>query len=109
MLRTVVFEEGSYLTDLEEGAFHSCSYLTSVALPDRLKSIGFVAFSGCYSLPMIILPETLTDIKSQAFLDCSRLKTVYNLSDLPIVKTSQNFGFVAFYAEKVYKTLDETD
>ena len=109
MLRTVVFEEGSYLTDLEEGAFHSCSYLTSVTLPDRLKSIGFAAFSGCYSLPMIILPETLTDIKSQAFLDCSRLKTVYNLSDLPIVKTSQNFGFVAFYAEKVYKTLDETD
>ena len=68
------------------GAFHDCSSLISVTIPDTVKSIGDVAFGGCSSLASLMIPEGVTDIESQAFSDCSSLTSV------TIPNTVKNIG-----------------
>ena len=55
-----------------EGAFHGCSSLTTVALPEGLQEVGENAFNGCSSLTAVQVPESAT-IGQGAFEGCSSL------------------------------------
>ena len=61
-------------------AFQSCSSLTTINLPSSLKSIGDNAFNGCTLLTTINLPDGVTSIGISAFNGCSSLTTI-NLPD----------------------------
>ena len=61
---------------IEYEAFYGCSQLTSVTIPDGVTSIGGYAFSGCFYLRGIKIPEGVTLIGGSAFSDCSRLRGV---------------------------------
>ena len=105
--------------------FYNCRALTSIKLPDEMRTIGESMFAGCLSLEEvklpskleairmnaflncdliteIILPSTLNSIESNAFLGCYKLYSVCNLSrSLSITVGGSNYGAVAQYAIKV--------
>lgn len=62
------------VTGIGENAFKGCSSLTSVTLPEGLKTIGIRGFDVCTSLESINFPSTLTSIGDYAFALCAALK-----------------------------------
>ena len=84
------------------------SYLKKVVLPENLESIGSNAFNYCSSLRSIIIPPNVTSIGDYAFDGCENLIEVYNLSNLNITAGSEDYGKVAYYAQVVHTSLDET-
>ncbi|NMP38531.1 MAG: leucine-rich repeat protein [Clostridiales bacterium] len=62
---------------IADRAFGNCAKLTSVKLPETLKSIGFLAFSGCEALDEIVFPSGLESIGSYAFMSCTGIKDIY--------------------------------
>ncbi len=55
-------------------AFNGKVSLTSLTLPDNLKSIGESAFEKCRNLTgSLIIPEGVTDIQRAAFIECRSL------------------------------------
>ena len=67
-LRSVVIPDG--VTSIGEYAFCDCSSLNSVVIPDGVTSIGESAFNGCESLTDIVIPNSVTSIGDGAFWRC---------------------------------------
>ena len=87
------FNELQYFTGLEtigEYAFSGCNNLTSVVLPNQVKSIDAYAFAGCSKLTSIIFPDNVTRIDIYAFLDCT------SLVELHIPQSVTHIGEAAF-------------
>ncbi|MBQ8772460.1 MAG: leucine-rich repeat protein, partial [Clostridia bacterium] len=69
-----VIKEGT--TIIANNAFSGCNSLTSITIPDSVKSIGDYAFYNCSSLSNIAIPNSVTSIGSSAFRYCSRLTSI---------------------------------
>ncbi|MBR5272994.1 MAG: leucine-rich repeat domain-containing protein [Clostridia bacterium] len=68
---------GGYpVTSIGDGAFDSCSNLTSVTIGDSVTSIGSWAFYKCSSLKSITIGDSVTSIGDFAFEYCSNLTSV---------------------------------
>ncbi len=78
VVNRIVIGEG--ITSIEDAAFSSCTWLTSVQLPNTLISIGEGAFADCWSLTSIDIPLNVTSIGDYAFYDCIGLTRI-NLPD----------------------------
>lgn len=66
---------GRAVSIIGDAAFSDCTGLTSVAMPDGLRSIDAVAFSGCSGLTTITIPDSVTNIGVGAFSHCPGLVT----------------------------------
>lgn len=80
----------------EYGTFMNCKNLTTVVLPNTLKTIQAQSFRGCTSLVTCIIPNSVTTIQSEAFAGCTSL--AFDELNLPNLTT---LGQNAFYGVKI--------
>jgi len=57
-------------------AFYGCTGITSVTIGNNVTSIGSDAFLGCTGLTSITVPDSVTSIGSGAFYNCTGLKSI---------------------------------
>lgn len=79
------------VTSIGRSAFYGCTGLTSIEIPNSVTSIGVYACHGCTGLTNIVIPNSVTSIGSYAFQDCTGLTNI----ELPNDGTS--IGGYAFY------------
>lgn len=70
-LTSVALPDG--LKTIGEAAFAGCDKLVSIALPQQLDTIGNYAFSGCSALSTVTLPATVAHVGNGAFAHCTAL------------------------------------
>lgn len=78
------------VTSIGEGAFQQKTYITSVDLPDSIKTIGDGAFYACTSLQFVTMGENIEKIGDVAFGFCSQLERI------EIPETVKSIGNAAF-------------
>lgn len=61
---------------IDDDAFSDCVSLKEIHIPDSIISIGDRAFEKCISLKEITIPNSVTNIGDGAFYDCKDLKEV---------------------------------
>lgn len=76
---------------IHEDAFRSNTSITSVALPNTVRSIDEYAFADCTNLTTINIPEGKTTLEEEVFNGCRNLVSVQLPSTLQII------GDFAFY------------
>lgn len=64
------------VTSIGRDTFSGCSGLTNVTMSSAVANIGEGAFSGCSGLTSVTLPESVTSIGGNAFSGCSGLRSV---------------------------------
>ncbi len=68
----------------------------------NVTSIGNRVFYDCPGLTSVEIPNSVTSIGIEAFYGCSSLRAVINNSNLGIRKGSSGYGYVAYYAYRVF-------
>lgn len=61
---------------IEQGAFSDCTSLSSINIPNSVTKIGDWAFEGCISLTSIDIPNSVTTIGDWAFMGCTGLTSI---------------------------------
>ena len=74
---TVFYEASAYtVTGIAATTFAYCKQLTSVKIPDSVKSIGGEAFADCTGLTSINIPNSVKSIGYCAFVGCTALTSI---------------------------------
>ncbi len=89
------------VTEISEGAFDNCAFLTNLTLDSSLSSIKQGAFANCKSLTEISLDKTrVTSIEDSVFNGCSALERV------TLQPATTKLGSLAFYNCKSLTSLE---
>ncbi len=83
------------VTRIGNNAFvtHNNNKLTSINIPNSVKSIGEFAFSGCTYLSSIVIPASVTSIEMNAFRRNSNLTSVtFTGSTPPTLGSNSSYG-----------------
>ena len=67
---------GDIVVCIDERAFYNCTTITSITMPDSVRSIDANAFYGCKRLLSVSIPDSVTTIGSSAFQNCEKLSSV---------------------------------
>ncbi len=101
-------------TSIEDDAFYECGKLSSIVIPNTIRSIGARSFYRCLLLNKITISEGITSIGNSAFYGCSGLTTITfpegitsigeyafcycsGLTTITIPKSIMSIGNSAFY------------
>ena len=77
--------DGMPVTAIGYYAFYGCTGLTSVTIPNSVKSIGGSAFQGCSGLLGITIPSSVRIISDFAFQGCKGLTAKTIKANTPTV------------------------
>ncbi len=108
-LTSVVWNARNHETfqyDFETPFYNLRSNITSFTFSDDVELIPAYLCYDMSKLTKITIPHNVTSIGKNAFYRCVNLHTVYNYSDLNIVKGSINHGYVGYYADLVGAYVD---
>lgn len=83
-LTSVSLPEG--LRSIEGSAFKECHNLASVNIPETVEEIGIVAFAQCAELKSVKLPDAITTLELGIFADCENLEEVILPKNLETIK-----------------------
>ena len=75
---------------IADGAFFGNDVITSVEIPEGVKTVGIAAFQNCTALTRVVMPSTLEDIGVRAFFNCVAL------SDVTFGENVSSVGDMAF-------------
>ncbi len=68
---TVTYNGRTYtVEEISNFAFRNCSELTSVTIPNSVRSIKYGVFYDCSELTFVTIPNSVTSIGSYAFENC---------------------------------------
>lgn len=84
--------DGYPVTVIGNAAFDSCSYVTSVTIPDGVTAVDDYAFIYCRGMTSVTLPDSLEVIGADAFTGCSGLASVSLPDGLRIIGRDAFFG-----------------
>lgn len=106
--------EGAAITSLQipesvrtigDEAFSGCKELEWIEMPETLTSIGPFAFSDCLSLQSIEIPDGITEIRNGTFDDCTALSRIALPEGLEIIGERAFYGCTALETVRFPKTL----
>ena len=93
---TVTNEGVTYnVTHIGSKAFYKCTGMTSIVLPEGLKSIGKEAFYGCNAITEVNIPSTVTYIINYAFYNCKKLEAVVIPDGVEVINTYSFYNCIA--------------
>ena len=75
-----------------EGAFATCSELTTITIGNNIVRIGYNAFGSCSGLEVLTLGNSVKTIQSSAFSWCSSLKSITIPNSVATIESSA-FGW----------------
>lgn len=75
-VKSIIFEENSVFTTLEDNALTGAQGLEEIVLPNSLLTIESLAFQSSRNLKSIHIPSNVTEIGDRAFLNCSGLENI---------------------------------
>lgn len=75
-IKEIAFAEGAAPETIGSYAFSNCDSLSTITLPNSIKSIGIGAFYDCDTLKSATLPTGITKISKLAFYHCGFLQNV---------------------------------
>jgi len=64
------------VANIENGAFHGLTSVTSITIPKSISFIGQGTFFGCTGLTSITIPDSVTNVLDWAFSGCTGLTSV---------------------------------
>jgi hypothetical protein len=100
---TVTHEGKTYkVTAVSDHAFQECA-VTTVNLPNTIKSIGYAAFLDCNQLTSVNLPSAITKIEGNAFNGC------VVLNNLTLPSALKEIGYSAFASCKTFTSITIPD
>lgn len=75
---STVYYSGQYyrVTEIDGNTFYGCTGITSVIIPNSVKSIGSYAFYGCTGLSSVNISDSVIHIGNMAFYGCSALLSI---------------------------------
>lgn len=86
------FNIGANVEVLPRHLCYGMSGLTSISLPEGLKTIGDRVFYGCTGLTSITIPSTVTSIGDDAFYNCTSLASVTSEASTPQTIEASTFA-----------------
>ena len=88
-LESAVFASG--LVSIEDQAFHNCTRLKRIVLPDTLQVLRRYCFYSCPISSPLVFPSALTTIEVGAFRNCTTIEKI----TLPVsIKSIEMFAFL---------------
>jgi len=87
---------GFPVISINGGVFENCTNITSVTIPDSVRTIYGYAFNGCTGLTSITIPSSVTSIRDSAFRDCTNLTSVTFECALEIKKEGNTYSTSSF-------------
>jgi len=75
-IKEIAFAEGATPEAISDYAFLNCDSLSTITLPNSIKSLGTGAFYDCDTLKTVKLPTGITKIAKQAFYHCGFLQSI---------------------------------
>ena len=64
------------IKSIGEHTFAWCSILSSITIPNSVTKIGWRAFCGCGSLTSVTIPNSVKEVGDEAFCGCTSLKYI---------------------------------
>ena len=89
-----------------EGAFYSCGLLEEVNIGSGVTSIDYNTFAGCSSLSSIVLPDSIKNIGPYAFYDCRSLTSI-DIPDSVISIGTEAFKACSLTSLKIPENIKE--